>query len=83
MDDVLENSQDSVAGTRTAGEAESQSTTRPPPPKKRKRLTFANKKILGSRHLFLLPEFMSNFADDEVILEGKITKCATKKDHHS
>jgi len=31
--------------------------TNPPPAKKRKRMVFANKKLLGRREQFLLPEF--------------------------
>ena len=67
-------------GVGVAEEIETQGTTGPTPAKKRKRLTFANKKLLGGRELFLLPQFVNQFGDDTVQLCGKITKCATKKD---
>ena len=53
------------------------------PKQKRNRMVFNNKKLRGNRQLFLLEEFQNKLVDDSVFLNGKIIKCATKKDKAS
>jgi len=55
----------------------------PPTAKKRKRMTFANKKLVADRDLFMKPEYSNQPVDDAVRVYGKIMKCATQKDKHS
>ena len=88
LDENEDSQENSQALTRDAAADPSQgnSVADPAVPvlrKKRKRLTFANKKLLADRELFMLPEFFNQFTDDGVKIHGKITKCAIKKDRHS
>jgi len=45
-------------------------TTAGPPTKKRKRMVFANKKLSGHRELFLSPEFLNRFTDENAKIAG-------------
>jgi len=54
-----------------------------PPAKKRRRMAFGSKKLLANRHLFLLPQHQNQHGDDSARIQGKIMKCATKKDRNS
>jgi len=53
------------------------------PRQKHNRMVFNNKKLQGNRQLFMLEEFQNKLVDDSVFLNGKIVKCATKKDKAS
>jgi len=54
-----------------------------PPSKKRRRMAFGSKKLLANRHLFLLSEHQNQHGDDSARIQGKIVKCAAKKDPNS
>ncbi len=58
-------------------------TVAPPPQKKRKRMAFANKKLLAGRELFLMPQYLNQYSNNDAMLQGKVMKCATKKDPNS
>jgi len=82
--DEMEDSQDPIAEPPADTQvAASEGRTTPPPRKKRKRMTFANKFIVATREVFLLPEFYNQFTDGSVKIHGKTMKCATRKDLQS